>query len=1493
MTKPNTFNSRGWAYGSLAIGLICSVLMAWGLLIANENRVRAAVEQEANRLADAVLARLHLYQYGLRGARGAVLTAGEHGLNRDLFRRYSLTRDIDHEFPGARGFGFIRRVPAEKETAFLASARVDGQPDFAIRQLSPNTQERYVIQYIEPVDRNKQAIGLDIASESNRREAAKAALDSGEVRLTGPITLVQVTGKPQQSFLILMPIYRHGVTPPQAAERDSEAFGWSYAPLLMSEVLTGLNIDGNTVHIELRDVTADNQAVSFYSSENESGHAKTLLTQQVERDVFGRRWQMALSVYPLFIERLHQPSPLLVLLIGSLMSLLLATLVSMTRVNLQRRNVIAQERARLSAIVESSDDAIIGKTLDGTITSWNKGAERLFGYDEKVAVGNRVENLIVPTSMRDEEASILAKIARGERVASFDTKRKHLDGHLMDVAITVSPILGPNGSVVGASKTVRDITAQKLAEAHILELNCNLEFQVAERTQELNQLNILLGTVLQSASEVAIIATDTEGTIKVFNRGAERMLGYEAAEMIGKTPMLLHLPDELAKRSQELSQEYSQPISGFRIFVHKSELEGSETREWCYIRKDDSRLTVTLVVTAMRNETGTITGYLGIAVDITNRLIIERELMATRDQLMMAAEVAQLGIWTWTLPSNALQWNDRMFELYEQPLTLRDNGLNYNHWLTRVHADDVDATVASLNAAVQGNSIYDPIFRLTLPSGQVRFIQAGGYVERDVNGNALRVTGINLDITSEKELQESLRYAKEQADAANAAKSSFLANMSHEIRTPMNAVLGMLHLAQQSGLNRRQRDYIDKASSAATSLLGLLNDILDYSKIEAGKLLLDTHPFELEPLMQDLAVVLSGNQRSQSVEMMFDLDSDLPCTLIGDRLRLQQILINLAGNAIKFTAHGQVVVSVRQMERLHNKVRIRFAVIDTGIGISEQQQQRIFEGFTQAEASTSRRFGGTGLGLYICKRLVALMGCELRLESKPGVGSCFWFDLELEVASVQPLRDECPNIHRQLELLVVDDNSVSGNLLVQAIKELGWQGTYVKGGLEALERIQTASMQNKKYDVILMDWRMSDMDGVQAAHLIRQIEHGVAPPIIMVTAFGREVIADEQDKPETPFVDFLTKPVTPKQLANAVVNALTGCSNLTADSQASTPHRLAGLKLLVVEDNALNRQVAAELLASEGGTVMLAEGGLEGVRKVIEATEPFDAILMDMQMPDIDGLEATRRIRNDGRFSMLPILAMTANATQADRQACLDAGMNDHISKPINKEHLISSLLIHLAAGRADSVLQTLQPVNIHQIVEHRGGIVGRFGGNLRLIEHVLASFGPEMEKHLGALEKQIKAKDRTAAASTLHSIKGSAGTMGASALAKRAADHEADLLNCSITGLESALGRVRIDELYQLLSVSLDTLRGLFGSTKSVTSANAGNTSISEFKEHLRTVLNLLESGDMDALDHIDSLLLQRNKHNAQHVDQLAEKIQALDFNSALHLGRKIYKEL
>jgi PAS domain S-box-containing protein len=1154
-------------------------------------------------------------------------------------------------------------------------------------------------------------------------------------------------------------------------------------------------------------------------------------------------------------------------------------------------------KQRLAAIVESSTDAIIGMSPDSTITSWNHGAEVLFGYTAGDAVGSRVADLLVPQSLQQEEDNILTQIALGQHVRNFDTRRLHKDGQLIDVSVTVSPIRDVSGRVVGASKTVRDISAQKAEEMRMRDLNARQEQQIELRTSELKEVNRLLGSVLHAASEVSIIATDCDGIIRTFNRGAEKMLGYTADEMVGKqSPAVIHVAEEVQARAEELTIELGTSIDGFRVFVCKAEINGAEIREWTYIRKDGSRFPVELAVTSMRDADGSISGYLGVAIDLTRRKMAEQalasslelmraifdtavqpivtadsrgivrsinnaglqhfgytqeeivgnnvkmlmpepfrsshddyiarylregtphiigqgrevvakrkdgslfqiqlsvgsvfvsgervfvalmidisalhrqrdELVMMRDQLALASEVAEIGIWTWTPDDGRLQWNDRMFALYDWPLTLREHGVTYNHWRMRVHPDDVEETEAKLSGAVQGCDVYDPVFRIVHRNGDVIYVQAAAQIERDAGGKAIRVTGINRNVTAQRELETSLRRAKIQAEAASEAKSNFLANMSHEIRTPMNAVLGMLQLLQRTELNGHQRDHVVKAMAAARSLLELLNDILDYSKIEAGKLELDTHPFDLAALMRELSIVLEGNLGNKTVDVQIRLDPDIPAVLIGDSLRLRQVLVNLSGNALKFTPEGYVRITTTLQRRQDDRIFLRFAVQDTGIGISPEQQQRIFEGFTQAEASISRRFGGTGLGLVICTRLVDLMGGKLQLNSALEVGSNFWFDIPLDIAADQ-----------------------------HAMPIAG------QGGADASTSERACSPR----------------------------PDSIAP--------------------------------------------------------AQHEQRLNGLRILVVEDNEVNRNVAESLLLDEGAIVTLATGGLQGVRQAALSCDSLDIILMDLQMPDIDGLEATRRIRANPALNPIPIVAMTANVAPSDRAACVAAGMNGHIGKPIYVDDLVDTILevtskrITIGAPAVISDTGGLNGSN-GSIIESIDSIKRRFPRKLGKLAGMLPEFEANSSSVLDTLQEQLIQQDLDGAIRSMHTLKGTAGSFGAQKLSALAADYERRWQIPAPESLSKNQCDAILSELRELLTASCELLRALLQPLAETNPQPSPPAEIPHFRESLCNVLTLLEASDLRAIDEIKKLNVNSGPGQQMRLSAIVADIEALEFDSA-----------
>jgi PAS domain S-box-containing protein len=1048
------------------------------------------------------------------------------------------------------------------------------------------------------------------------------------------------------------------------------------------------------------------------------------------------------------------------------------------RVHQQR--LVREYQSRVSAIVENSHDAIIGETLDGVITSWNHGAEEMFGYPAGEAIGQPLTALIVPPGSAAEEREFLRRVLAGDGLEDLETRCRRKDGSLLDVLVSSSPIRGAGGHIVGAAKTVRDISERAASERQIRDLNVNLERQVEARTAQVQAISILQRAIL-AHSAYAMIATDEYGIVTLFNPAAEHMLGYAADELVGKqSPAIWHDPAEVAARAMALSTELGRPVApGFEALVATTRHGGSDEDSWTYVRKDGSRFPVLLSISALRTDDGGINGYLGIATDISQQEQQRRNLVASSNQLLHAAAVAELGIWTWDVLNGTLDWNDLMCEIYEVPLAERGAGLNYEHWRSRLHPDDVDRAVDQLRGALEGRCKYDLVFRVRNAQGRVRQIQASAVVERDARGQAVRLVGINRDITVQHQAEAELRAAVDAADSANRAKSAFLANMSHEIRSPMNAVLGMLALLKRTKLDGQQYDYANKAEGAGRALLGILNDILDFSRVEAGKLTLDPQPFSIDALMRDIGVILSANLGDKDIELVFDMDPRLPEWLQADALRLQQVLINLAGNAIKFTAHGEVVVRAYLLPVSSDAVarhgesglRLGFSVRDTGIGISEQQCQRIFEGFTQAEVSTARRYGGSGLGLAISRRLVEMMDGRLRVESQPGVGSTFSFDIACLQAAApdgEPARriGQLP----RFRCLVVDDHATTRESMQTMLRGFAWEVDAVPSGEAALARcVDPASAP---YDVIFMDWQLGGIDGWETSVELRRL----LPPerlmlILMVTAYGQIVLAQREAALSLVVDGVLVKPVTPSLLVNAVAAAYAASQG---DGQGvglvvSKTQPLAGCRVLLVEDNPINQQVARELLSDIGASVEVAGDGQTALR-MLAAAPVFDCVLMDIQMPGIDGYATAREIRTGLGLRDLPIIAMTANVMESDRSAALEAGMDDHVGKPFDIDRL-AQLILRWTGGGAGAVHVPAPAANA--ALDRRGfdgnAALCRFGGNLPAYSRALRQFSAEIQALAASVPALPVAPWRHAAGTAIHSLKGLAGTVGATELAQQA----------------------------------------------------------------------------------------------------------------------------
>ncbi len=758
-------------------------------------------------------------------------------------------------------------------------------------------------------------------------------------------------------------------------------------------------------------------------------------------------------------------------------------------------------------------------------------------------------------------------------------------------------------------------------------------------------------------------------------------------------------------------------------------------------------------------------------------------------------------------------WNERLQRSNKQAIGKTDHELFPTDLADKYRENDLRVLNSGRPISEEEPALY--------PDGEHTLISLKFPILNE-NGICTATCGISTDISERKQLERELVLAKETAEKANHAKSDFLANMSHEIRTPMNGIIGFTSLALQTPLNEQQQNFLNKIRISADALLALINDILDFSKIEAGKLEIEHTDFELQKVIEDVGDLFADAAANKNLELICHKNPDVPNNLRGDPLRLRQILINLTSNAIKFTEQGEIYVNVELADKDLSQLRLKFRVKDTGVGIKPELIDTVFSSFTQVDGSTSRKFGGTGLGLAICKQLTTLMGGKIAASSQPGQGSTFWCELPFEYDEDNASeRNQSIAALQGKRILVVEDNESSREVLVEMLTGVQSKVVQVDSGERALDQILNCADSNEPFHLVLLDWKLPGIDGLETAAVIRSTPNTCDLPIVMITAFGREPERERAD--QLKLNKFLTKPIQESTLVDTLLEVL-GEQKKTTQKQTTklqpTDATLTGVKILLAEDNPINQEVAATLLTGLGAEVEIANDGREAI-DLINGLQ-FNAVLMDLQMPEIDGYEATSTIRKTHSEKALPIIAMTAHATQDDRNRCLNAGMNDYISKPIDPDKLYSTLrkwVSPLAAGNNSDPATHVNARSNDSLPEQNDAIgwipgfdtaagIKRLNGDSSMYAKLLKQFASTYTGMAQEIENTLSTGDLDQCGEILHGIKGVAANLSAVELCLASADLETALNTQNISGNHDSNSiQPVLDHFKSILSKTIDTI--------------------------------------------------------------------------------------
>lgn len=1578
----------------LLVGVFSTLIAAWIVDYKNNYEVNLYTNNLADKTESLIEQRFQHFQYGLRGARGAIVTAGVDDITRKQFEKYSGTRDVGSEFPGALGFGFIRRVSVEQESDFLNHARADGAPDFTIRALTPHDSDRFVIQYIYPAAKNSQAIGLDIGSEANRRAAALSAAREDKPYLTAPITLVQANKKPRKGALVLLPIYSADAVLNTPEERESAVAGWSYAPIVIDEVLAHLESLTDQASVTLTNLTEDEP---FYRSNDSeiNGSMENATTRTIF--VLGQHWKMEIMPSTQAVNQIKSLSVGLVIVLG-----LGLTLFALFVINLLRTN---------STTIDQSNE--IYRLNFKSISAFFKSSQ----FKRSCPFGLLVIVLIFLVSAWPITQSHFTEVAnhlsetKQSAISTLAEEASHYRRDTLFLANT-PPIQSlkklPVHSDMGVSKENRALLKQSderiedIFKAYMLSNTDVYQVRFIETAngwQERvkvqrngEELEAYDKELLQSKENEPYIGQTLDvGRGNVFqsdfnlNREFGKIeqpmrpvwrfstpLFYSDGRPLGMIIININADRFLKKISKNTTLNTELYITnnegGFLRHPNSSKeftFEYGASNRWqdefhpVDLSYGFNRFDFTAFSGQQDNVFANESSFL-LSSNANDRVI---KIYATIPQFLVFQRIAfEIGsvlialllislivviiqYWMW-LSDKIRQretWNTQI-ELQRNKEMTRFKGLLESAPDATFVIDEL-GIIQVVNAQAEHMFGYDRVelegkeIQKLLPEYS-RQVSESKLIDRmrdddqavvqesnkqsiaqKSNGDELPVeislSAINLDeqilvsasvrnISARLQIEDQLRNALRDAELATQAKSAFLANTSHEIRTPLNAIIGLGYLLAEEKLTEAQHQLVSKIQISGKSLLGIVNDVLDLSKIEANEMELEAQPVELRELCEEVSSVFAIQAEAKSLEFHFELDPKLPFWVITDSTRLRQILANLISNSLKFTTIGKISISakVEDTEQVlpENHINVRLTVTDTGIGISPEAQARLFKPFSQADSSTTRRFGGTGLGLSIVHQLVSLMDGRIGIESAENVGSQFWVDLPLRVQTLEEIAAQ-ENQQQTLFVLIAEDDPADAQQLRKMTRALGWRSEVVSNGVELVDAYISRQENNlRPPDAMIVDWQMPLMDGVEAMNVLAsKIGRENIPAVLMVSAHDRDAII--KNDPVHYVSGFLLKPVDPSSLFNAVNDAVTlntGNSKRVLQStraEAVGAKWLPNIRLLVVDDSPTNLIVVSHVLKHNGALVQTANSGEEALILLEDSSNDYDAVLMDVQMPGIDGLETTELVRKNLGLTSLPIIALTAGALVEERNRALEAGMNDFLTKPIDPSKLINVLRtlveayrgkeiaiesLHSIASETTPVIDSWPVITGLNLDKAKNLLLGDKALFLNTLDGLLLEYSNLALAPENDIDQPKSAALRLEIASQVHKLRSVSGMVGAEKIQQLAAQAE-KILRSEDNPAKQVLVELSLalQELQQACSATLL----IWKKEKPDRTSSKGEVPILQL-ETVTQILLLLEEQDLSALGEFDENSASfRNALGDEIFIELQEHLEKLNFKEVISI--------